>query len=165
MSLNSMSKSLVGEVPGVAESLIRTKINEALQMTYDETDWSFQTNYGGWNNPGLMASTGTMTATPYLNTIIGDAGATAAWAAITGRPLITEVQFRNPPYSLYNIIGYDTTTNAPFATLTLDRPWMEPTTGAGQPYYIYQAYFPVPVIDFTKFIEIRDTTNNAPVSF
>jgi hypothetical protein len=43
--------------------------------------------------------------------------------------------------------------------LTLDRMWMEPTSGPGQPYMIYQAYFAAPVKDFRKFIEVRDTTN------
>lgn len=166
MSYLSMARSLAGgEIPGVAESLAKTKLNEALQQIYDETDWSFQTNQGGWNCPGMVASTGTVTATPYSATIVGDAAATAAWAAVVPRPFLTELQFRNPSYALYNIIAYNPTGASPFATLTLDRPWLEPITGAGQPYWIYQAYFPVPVADFTKFIEIRDTTNNAPVSF
>lgn len=46
------------------------------------------------------------------------------------------------------------------STLTLDRPWMEPTSGPGQPYYIYQAYFVSPVPDFRSFVEMRDTTND-----
>ena len=49
--------------------------------------------------------------------------------------------------------------------LTLDRPWLEPTSGPGQPYMIYQAYFVAPVKDFHKFIEMRDTTNSAPIDF
>lgn len=165
MSLITMSKSLALEIPGVAQSFAGTKLNEGLQKTYDETDWSFQTQQAGWNNPGLVASLGTVTVTPYSATVTGDAVATAAWAALSGRPLLTELQFRNPSYALYNIIAYDGSGSPPFATLTLDRPWMEPITGAGQTYWIYQAYFPVPVSDFTKFIEIRDTTNNAPVDF
>lgn len=165
MSFASMVKSLSqGEIPGVSQALAKAKINEALGKIYDETDWSFQTRTDGWLNPGLVANTGTVTVTPYSDQVIGDAVATAAWAAIV-HPLITQLQFRNPAYSLYNIVGYDTTTNAPFATLTLDRPWMEPVTGAGQSYYIYQAYFAVPVSDFRKFIYILDTTDNAPVSF
>ena len=49
--------------------------------------------------------------------------------------------------------------------LTLDRPWLEPTAGPGQPYMIYQAYFVAPVKDFHKFIEMRDTTNSSPINF
>jgi hypothetical protein len=48
---------------------------------------------------------------------------------------------------------------------TLDRPWLEPTSGPGQPYMLYQAYFVAPVKDFHKFIEMRDTTNSAPIDF
>ena len=165
MSWISMSKSLALEIPGVAQSLASTKLNEALQKIYNETDWSSQTQQAGWNCPGLVASIGTTTVSPYSNQVIGDAVASAVWASLSGRPLLTELQYRDPSYALYNIVGYDTSTNAPFGTLTLERPWMEPTTGSGQPYYIYQAYFPVPVADFRKFVEIRDTTNNAPVSF
>jgi hypothetical protein len=44
------------------------------------------------------------------------------------------------------------------ATLTLDRPWMEPNqVNAG--YMIYQAYFPAPP-GFKRWYTIRDTTNN-----
>lgn len=44
------------------------------------------------------------------------------------------------------------------ATLTLNRPWMEPPqVNAG--YMIYQAYFPAPT-GFKRWINIRDTTNN-----
>ena len=168
MSYWTMQKNLVGDIPNIAQAKAASVINEALGNIYDETDWSFQTGWGGWNCPGLVASSGTFTCTPYSPTVIADAGATAAlanYAPAGGRPLLTELQFRNPAYSLYNIIKYDTVTNAPFATLTLDRPWLEPTSGAGQPYMIYQAYFPAPVQDFRKFVEIRDTTNNQPVSY
>jgi hypothetical protein len=49
--------------------------------------------------------------------------------------------------------------------LTLDRPWMEPTSGPGQPYMIYQAYFVPPVKDFRTFLEVRDTTNITRLNF
>ena len=165
MSLITMAKSLALEIPGVAQSLASTKLNEALQKIYNETDWSFQTQQDGWNCPGLVASLGTTTVTPYSDQVIGDAVASSVWASLVNRPNLTELQYRDPSYALYNIIAYDDTINAPFGTLTLDRLWMEPTTGSGQSYYIYQAYFPVPVSDFRKFVEIRDTTNNAPVDF
>jgi hypothetical protein len=42
---------------------------------------------------------------------------------------------------------------------------MEPTSGPGQPYYIYQAYFVAPVLDFRNFTEMRDTTNDRPIDF
>lgn len=160
-----MAKSLALEIPNVSEILAKTKINEALGKIYDETDWSFQTKTGGWYVAGLRASTGTVTINPFDTTVTGDAVATAAWAALSGRPLLTELQFRNPSYNLYDIVAYDPAGAPPFATLTLDRPWAEPTKGAGQQYYIYQAYFPVPVTDFRKFIDISDFTDNDYVDF
>jgi hypothetical protein len=91
------------------------------------------------------------------------ANATATTAIATGLAssgvLITTLQYRDPSRAAYNVIGYDTTTNAPFAILTLDRPWMEPTWGPGQPYMLYQCYFVAPVADFRHFVEVRDTTN------
>lgn len=166
-----MAKSLTGEVPRVPLSLAKTKINEALVKVYNETDWAFQTQYAGWLAPGQVANTGTYTVTPYQNTVTADAAATAALAALSGPPLLTTLQYRDPARAIYNIIGYDPA-NPPttqFAVLTLDRPWMEPTSGPGQPYMIYQAYFPAPVgpptDEFRKFVEVRDTTNDRPLDF
>lgn len=167
MSFISMAKSIAqGEIPGVALELAKTKINEALGKVYDETVWSFQLgNSSGWLIPGLVASTGTFTTTPYSAQVVADASATSVLASLPANPPLTSLQFRNPSYALYDIIAYDTTSNPPFATLTLDRPWAEPATGPGQNYYIYQAYFPVPVSDFRSFVEIRDTTDGDYVSF
>lgn len=52
-----------------------------------------------------------------------------------------------------------------FAVLTLDRPWMEPTSGAGQPYMIYQALFATPFQDFRGFTAAWNTTDAWPVNF
>ena len=170
MSFSSMAKELAqGAIPGLSIAYAKTTLNEALKDIYDSTDWSWQTGQSGWLVPTLIAN-GTVTVTPYSTAVVADAVATAQWAALTGRPLLTELQFRNPSWALYNIVQYlagsnPSNPNNPYATLTLDRPWMEPVTGSGQPYQIYQAYFPVPVADFTKFIEIADTLNQSPVSF
>jgi hypothetical protein len=172
MSYFTIAKGLTGEVPDTPLSLAQTKVAEALGYIYDQMDWSFQRaiTYGGWLCPGMIANVGTYTTTPYSPEVIADATATAILANRTGMPLITTLQFRNPAYSIYNIIGYlagddPTNPNAPFATLTLDRPWMEPTQGPGQSYYIYQAYFAAPVKDFRKFIEVRDTMNDFRLNF
>lgn len=162
-----MVKSLEGEVPGTNDGLIRNKLNEALTNVYRETTWSFQQRQGSWLTSSAI-TTGTFTTTVGLNTVIADAGATASLVQVMTPghiPFITSLQFRNPAYSLYNIIAADTTTHAPFATLTLDRPWMEPVSGAGVPYMIYQSLFPAPVTDFLTFNYILDTTNNAPVLY
>ena len=53
------------------------------------------------------------------------------------------------------------------ATITIDRPWMEPEQGPGQgngQYCIYQAYYPAPA-NFRRWFNIRDTTNNEPMNW
>jgi hypothetical protein len=45
-----------------------------------------------------------------------------------------------------------------FATLTIDRPWMEPQQ-INANYMIYQCYFAAPP-GFKKWLDLRDTTNN-----
>jgi hypothetical protein len=165
MSFYTMAKTLTGEVPQTALALVQTKIQEGLGKVFDAYDWSFQTEPGGWYCPGLLANTGTFTVQPFSNVVIADATATMALAAITGMPLITQLQYRDPARALYSIVGYNTTTNFPFATLTLDRPWMESSSGPGQPYMIYQAYFAAPWPDFRRFIEVRDTTTRRELDF
>jgi hypothetical protein len=159
-----MAKSLALEIPNTSQIFASNKLSEALAKIEDETSWSFQTKTGGWLIPGMVASLGTVTTTPYSNEVIGDAVASAIWAGLIGHPFLTELQFRNPSYALYDIVAINGN-NPPFITLVLDRPWMEPPAGPGQQYYIYQAYFPVPVLNFRSFSEIRDTTNGDWVSY
>lgn len=165
-----MARRLSLEVPGLADSYSKTLLDEALGYIEDSQMWSFQLGESGWLTPGLIfpggpgISAGTVTFTPYSNQIIGDAVASAAWAAYVAPPFLTQFQIRSPFYSLYNIIAYDTTSNPPFGTFTIDRPWMEPG-GVAQAYMVYQAYFAVPVADFRRFLAARDTTNNAPMNY
>lgn len=158
-----MAKSLEGEVPGTPLALIQNKINEALGYIYDETDWSFQTRTDAWLASAAVTS-GTVTATVGSTTITCDAGASSALAAFQTAGKLVKMQFRNPAYSLYSIVSVNAVNPNAFV-LTLDRNWTEPVSGSGLQYMVYQAYFPVPVAQFRKFIEIRDTTNNAEVSF
>ena len=165
MSYYSMAKALTGEVPGTPLSLAQTRVNDALGKIYDQSDWHFQTQYAGWLCPGQIANSGTFTTTPYQNTVVADATASAAIVAHTGMPLITQLQYRDPARAIYNVVGYATAGSPPVVTLTLDRPWMEPTSGPGQPYMLYQCYFVAPVQDFRKFIEVRDTTDAGRLDF
>lgn len=179
MAFVNMTQEIIGDVPGIPLPYAETLINEALKLIYDEQRWSFQVKEAGWLTPGLLGglspnlsyqSPGSITVTPYSTTIYGDAVATALWAAMVGRPFITEQQIRVPEYSLYNIINYyapgdnpdDPTT--PFATLIIDRQWMEPAQ-TNAVYMIYQAYFPTGSETFRKFGNIRDTTNNQWINF
>lgn len=172
MSFNSMIQRMILEVPGVVSSYARTLINESLGLIYDSQMWSWQLQTSGWLTPGLLfpagpgTSVGTITTTPYQNTVVGDATASAQWLAyITAAslPLFTQLQIRSPYYSLYSIVAVNAT-NPAAIVLTLDRPWMEPG-GTAQSYMIYQAYFPAPVPDFKRFLSARDTTNNYPMDY
>jgi hypothetical protein len=245
VSLYNLANKISGEVPGADLDLVMWKMGEALGKIYDEVDWSFQRTitYANWLNPGQVASSGTFSVTPYSNTVTGSQAATQqinGYIALPGSAILTTLQYRDPAYSIYNIVGVGgdgtvsyvnlltagsgqtpgtytvavldnggtgtggsvqvvvnaggTVTATPvvlaagsgysnpyfiFAeggtpatfkafqniVLTLDRPWLEPTSGPGQPFMIYQAYQVAPVKDFHKFIEIRDTTNSAMIDF
>jgi len=165
--LYDVSFALTRLVPGMALARCQTAVRRALEAIYDQVDWSFQKGFAGWLAPGMVFDgVGTFTTTPYSNQIIADATATAALVAYTGQPFITQLQYRNPAFAVYDIVGYDyNTINPGFVTLTLDRPWMEPGSGSGQPYYIYQHYFVAPVKDWRKWIAIQDFTNNQTLDF
>lgn len=165
-----MARRMSLEVPGLPDGYAITLLDEALGSIEDDQLWSFQLQEAGWLTPGLLFpagpgnSVGTVRVTAFSNQVIGDAVASAAWASYAQMPLFTQLQFRSPFYSLYNIVALDGTSNPPFQTITLDRPWMEPTMSQAT-YMIYQAYFAVPVPDFRRFISARDTTNNAPIDY
>ena len=144
MALVNMTQELLG-VPGTNFGLVRTKINEALQLIQDERVWSFQLQTGGWLATGLLGGTangflspGAITVTPGQNTITGDAAATAAWTAtVPYPPLLTQKQIRVPYYSLYNIIALGNNGTVLYVTTV--------SPGSGQPAGIYT----VPVLDLT----------------
>jgi hypothetical protein len=244
VAFQNLIQEILG-VPGMNRGLAATRINEAFEKIQNENVFSFQCQTGGWLTPNMLGgpnssflSPGTITVTPFTNTITADAVATAAWTAnVPYPPLLTQQQIRVPSYSLYNIIGvgnngtvaYATvltpgsgqipgiytvpildsgigaagtvsvTVNAngtvtlppvlltagsnyttPYitfshggtpatfsvtliATITIDRPWMEPPQVAGQ-YVIYQAYYPAPA-GFKRWFTIRDTQNNEPMDW
>ena len=144
MSLYNVAKKLTGKIPGISLQEGMEGVYEALLAIYRQTDWSFQKSFtGAWLAPGIVLNQGTFTVAQYSADVIADATATAALLAYQGNlPLITQLQFRNMAYSIYNIIGYDDGQtvgqgNYPYATLTLDRPWTEPITGPGISYTIY----------------------------
>ena len=166
MSLYDVAFNLTRLVPNTPLARSKTGVYRALEAIYNQADFSFQKGFAGWLAPGIVFNTGTFTTTPYSNQIIADATATAAMVAYAQLPFITQLQYRNPAFAIYDIVAYDyNTINPGFVTLTLDRPWMEPGSGAGQPYYIYQHYFVSPVKDWRKWIAIQDFTNDQPMDF
>ena len=80
---------------------------------------------------------------------------------VTLPPVITSAGqgYQNPPVFTLSAGGTPATFTATMqATITIDRPWMEPPqTNAG--YLIYQAYYAAPP-RFKKWFTIRDVTNN-----
>ena len=165
--LYDVSFNLTRLVPNTPLSRSQTAVRRGLEAIYDQVDWSFQKGFAGWLAPGMVFNgVGSFTTTPYSNQVIADATATAALVAYTGQPFLTQLQYRNPAFAIYDIVAYDyNEINPGFVTLTLDRPWMEPGSGTGQPYYIYQHYFVAPVKDFKKWIAIQDFTNDQPIDF
>jgi hypothetical protein len=172
-----MVQRMTREVPGLVSSYAITLLQEALSIIYGMQYWSWQVQTGGWLTPGLLfptggvgpgQSAGTITATPFTNTVVGDATASPQWLAYiqgSNLPLFTQLQIRSPYYSIYNIISYKLNTpSAGLITLTLDRQWVDPG-GSDLAYMIYQAYFPVPVADFKRFLGPRDLTDNFPLDF
>lgn len=175
MSYYNIAKQLTGRISNTPLALAKDTVREALVKIYQDRDWSFERaiTYANWLVPGNVVNTGTFTVSTYSNQVVASAAATAAiiaWVnAPVGKPLITTLQFRNPAYSIYNIIGYDDGTspdspNPGFVTLTLDRPWLEPVNGSTA-YMIYQCYFVAPEKLFKKFVEARDTRNAWPLDF
>ena len=89
--------------------LTESNAREALGKIYDEVDWSFQRTipYANWLCPGQVASSGTFTVTPYSNTITGSQAATQqinGYIALPGSAILTTLQYRDPAYSIYNIV-------------------------------------------------------------
>jgi len=160
MAFLDMAAELSQAIPGMSRIYAKTLINRAWRVVRDSTLWSFQLKIGSFSTPGIVyAGTVTTPSLPSPPIIIGDAAATAAWAAITF-PFITQYQFRVGNYSIYNILKYDTVTYAPFAALTLDRPFVDPVLGtSNNAYQILQAYYPAPSKTFKRWLSVQDVVN------
>lgn len=235
--LFDIAMNLTRLVPDTPLARSQTAVRRALEAIYDQVDWSFQKGFAGWLAPGVVINSGTTTNTAYSNQVVADTTASLELAVYSGQPLITQLQYRNPAFAIYDIVGLSFASpivnvaittpgsgqndgvytvpildsgsgtggsaritvaggvatqaillsagsnyTSPYisfseggtpgtfqvifqATMTLDRPWMEPGTGPGQPFLIYQHYFVAPVQDFRKWIAIQDFTNDQPMDF
>lgn len=160
MSLSSMISEMRGVVSGYSAALARTHLKNAWTDIRNLKGWSFQVGNTGYTVPGLV-NAGSVTVTLGSNQVIGDAAATAAWATASNpTSLITQRQFRTGQGTIYNIIAYNTTSNPPFATLTLDRVWIDSYyLGSGQAYSMYQPYIVAPVPNFQAWEYFMDVRN------
>lgn len=169
MALMDMIAELQGSVPNIDAAFARTLINEAWGDVRRLRGWSWQLAQTGFTVPGLLG-TGTVTLRFGVATVTGDANATAAWATASQYgSLLTQRQFRSGGVTgagtIYDILSYDPAGAAPFATLTLDRPFSDPLTSltapvATQQYSIYQPYIPSPVKDFSRWLTVYDIANS-----
>lgn len=150
-----MVAELRGSVPGYSSLLAKTHIRESWTDIRNMKGWSFQLGNGGFSTPGVM-NAGSCTTTFGSPTVTPDATAQTAWlAASQFGSLITQRQFRVGQSAIYNIIAIANATGV----ITLDRPWVDLTTGAGLGYAIYQCYYAVPAKDFQAWESVLDVTN------
>lgn len=144
MAFQNLIQDVLGSIPGMNRGLAATRINEAFTRIQNDNAWSFQNITSGWLTPPLLGgsysgqgqnqsfnagatflSPGTITVTPYTNTITGDAVATAAWQQnILNPPLLTQQQIRIPYFALYSIISVGNNGTVAYATVL--------TPGSGQ---------------------------------
>lgn len=146
-----------------------------------------------YRNPGYaiydIVAVGTSDTVAYLNVSSAGSGQTPGEYLVngvgdgTGAQALITVNFDGTvtirPTVINQGVGYTTPPDFPLAaggtpatfasflncTFTLSRPWMEPTSGPGQPYMIYQVYFVAPVKDFRKWVAIQDMTNDQEIDF
>lgn len=158
MALIDMTSELTELVPGMSRIRAKRLVNRAWKIVQDSQLWSFQLGQGGFSTPEITTG-GTISATLGSSQLIGDAVATAQWSALPLYWAPTLQQIRAQGFSIYSVIAFDTTTNAPFGTLTLDRPFVDPLpffTGVG--YQMFQAYIPAPP-RFKRWLTIADMFN------
>jgi hypothetical protein len=155
-----MTSELTELVPAMSRVRAKRLVNRAWKIVQDSSLWSFQLQQGGFSTPEI--TTGGSISVPYIGAtqIIGDATASAQWQALPFYWAPTLQQIRAQGFSIYSIIAIDYgTINPPYATLTLDRPFVDPLpffTGVG--YQMFQAYIPAPP-RFKRWLTIADMFN------
>lgn len=153
-----MSAELALQTP-VNYLFARTLVNRAWLQVQRKYIWSFL--WGKVPIPTPSPTTiGSVTLTSGSATVIADANATTAWANVPGATPLSQQQFRIGTGTFYNIVTYNPAGAPPFATLTLDYPFVdplpEPGANVGVVYQIYQVYYNAPVADFLWWESITD---------
>lgn len=165
MSLLDMASELAEAIPALDRIYAKTLVKRAFRVVRDSNLWSFQLAQGGFSTPNVTTS-GSISIPGGIgsNQIVGDSVASAVWQALPMYFQPPFQQIRATGYSIYSIISADYgNLNPPFATLTLDRPFVDPLpnyTGAG--YQMFQAYIAAPV-GFKRWLNIADMFNCWPM--
>lgn len=147
--VQELANEVLGYVPKLSILLAEKMVQDAWRKIRDSRQWGFLRVEGSLDVPDLI-STGTVTATQFSTSVVGDAAAGAAWAAVT-LPLLTLRQFRLAAGSpIYNITAFDGS-----VTLTLDRAYTG-ATAAASTYEIYQCYYKTPVKDFLRWRSLHN---------
>jgi len=168
MAFVDLYSALTGMTAGVSPRLAQKWINYAWRDLVNAREWSFLIAEGGFDAP-LLIDAGTVTVTQNSPSVVADVTAAAALNAVVAAvPILTARQFRvGQGGSIYNITAWNNGTR----TLTLDRPFLEPSdTTAG--YSVYQCYFPPPpqalqasgLYDFARYLTVVDPINGFPLS-
>lgn len=157
LSWDKMARELAGQCP-VPFPFAKTLVNRAWLEVQGSWLWSFLVGDASVPTPSPVTA-GTVTATLGSNQVVGDATAAAAWAAIGLVNPITTQQFRIGQGTIYNIIAFDGVN-----TITLDRLYVDPPSGAGQSYMILGVYYNAPVQDFVWWESLRDPVNGYTLS-
>ncbi len=152
MSWATMSSELALQVP-VPYLFAKILVNRAWFNVQRQHIWSFLWGIAPIPTPSPITS-GTVTVTPGSPTVIGDATASAAWAAVGLVNPLTTQQFRVGQGTIYNIKSYAVVGG--FGTLTLTQPYVDPTSGAGTGYQVFQCYYNAPVADFLWWESVTD---------
>lgn len=162
MSWQTMATELVGQVGVINIQFALTLINRAYQDIQRNYEWSFLQGLDVAIPTFSPLSTGTVTLTRGVNTVVSDAAARTAWANIGLVTPITTLQFRIGSGTIYNIIKYQDNVPPGFATITLDRLYVDPPAGAAQGYSIFQCYFNAPFQDFVWWDSFLDPVTGYP---
>jgi len=142
---------LLGQVPKLDMFLAQKLINRAWRDIRDSRLWSFLVSETTIDAPDAISS-GSVTVTQDSSTVIGDATADAAWAAIGNTELQKRVFRAGLGGPIYRIASYAS------PNLSLQRNYQE-STAAGTVYLIYKCYYPVPATNFIRWISVIDPIN------
>lgn len=155
MAFIDLKSELAQVIPGLSRIYAGTLINRAYRVIKFSNLWSFQLGIGGFSTPAIN-TTGSISIPGGMGStqIVGDAAASASWAA---QPIYFAPPFqqiRATGYSIYSIIAYDGV-----STLTLDRPFVDPLPSySGVGYQMFQAYIAAPP-KFMRWLSVGDLFN------